>query len=63
MTRTNVLDMINMSKGVSDMQNFLIRYRGVILVLLVLLLGYEMMSINVRMLEQTETKNIVDIYN
>ena len=62
LTRTNVLDMINLSKGSVDMQKLLSKYRGVILVLLVLLIGCEMMSINVRMLENTNNQEQVIVY-
>ena len=44
------------------MQKLLSKYRGVILVLLVLLIGCEMMSINVRMLENTNNQEQVIVY-
>lgn len=44
------------------MQKLLSKYRGVILVLLVLFIGCEMMSINVRMLENTNNQEQVIVY-
>lgn len=60
--RTNVLDMIDLSKGSVDMQKLLYEYRGVILVLLVLFIGFSLMSINVRMIENASDIKQATIY-
>ncbi len=62
LTRTNVLDMIDLSKGSVDMQKLLYEYRGVILVLLVLFIGFSLMSINVRMIENASDIKQATIY-
>lgn len=56
------LIILNCRKEMSDMQNFLIKYRGVILVVLVLFIGCEMMSINARMVEKNECLNNIIVY-
>ena len=62
LTRTNVLDMIDLSKGSVDMQKLLYEYRGLILVLLVLFIGFSLMSINVRMIENASDIKQATIY-
>ena len=62
LTRTNVLDKIILSKGSVDMQKVLCEYRGVILVLLVLFIGFSLMSINVRMIENASDIKQATIY-
>lgn len=44
------------------MQKLLYDYRGVILILFVLLIGFSLMSINVRKLETMDTNNQINIY-
>ena len=62
LTRTNVLDKIELSKGSVDMQKLLYDYRGVILILFVLIIGFSLMSINVRKLETIDTNKQINIY-